>query len=108
MCDLTHLCVLYIGQSGTGFAPHVFSQVFQVDPKDATDSGANPGDGPPEVPLAVGLPLRPSASSVARRFSSVAERQRRLSHPLNQPLTTDTTTPRCPERMPNQQELPET
>jgi hypothetical protein len=56
-----HECVLYIGTGGggdTGFAlPHVFSQVFQVG-KDATDSGTvNPGDGTPEVPLAVGLPL---------------------------------------------------
>lgn len=54
-------CVLYIGQGGggdTGMAlPHVFSQVFQVN-LDPTDSGtANPGDGTPEFPLAVGLPL---------------------------------------------------
>jgi hypothetical protein len=54
-------CVLYIGQGGggdTGMAqPHVFSQVFQVK-TDATDSGtANPGDGTPELPLALGLPL---------------------------------------------------
>ena len=54
-------CVLYIGQGGggdTGMAqPHVFSQVFQVK-SDATDSGtASPGDGTPEFPLAVGLPL---------------------------------------------------
>jgi hypothetical protein len=54
-------CVLYIGTGGgsdVGMAlPHVFSQVFNVGP-DATDSGTvNPGDGTPEVPLAVGLPL---------------------------------------------------
>jgi hypothetical protein len=56
-----HECVLYIGTGGTGdtgfSAPHVWSQAFQVN-TDSTDSGTvNPGDGTPEVPLAVGLPL---------------------------------------------------
>lgn len=56
-----HECVLYIGTGGgsdVGMAlPHVFSQAYNVAP-DATDSGTvNPGDGTPEVPLAVGLPL---------------------------------------------------
>jgi hypothetical protein len=56
-------CVLGIfaenPQSGNGFAfPHLFSAAFQVTPQpDGTDSGANPGDGTPEVPFAIGLPL---------------------------------------------------
>lgn len=58
VCDLTHLCVLYIGQDqNSASAPHIYSQAFYVDPGDGSDSGANPGDGLPEVPLAVGLPL---------------------------------------------------
>lgn len=56
-------CVLGIfaenPQSGNGFAfPHLFSAAWQVTPQpDGTDSGANPGDGTPEVPFAIGLPL---------------------------------------------------
>ena len=58
VCDLTHQCLLYIGQDQTSSsAPHLWSQAFYVDPGDGSDSGANPGDGLPEVPLAVGLPL---------------------------------------------------
>ena len=41
-----------------GFAyPHLFSAPFQVSVGDGTDQGNNPGDGTPEVPLAIGLPL---------------------------------------------------
>jgi hypothetical protein len=44
--------------AGNGFAfPHLFSAPFQVIVGDGTDTGANPGDGTPEVPLAIGLPL---------------------------------------------------
>jgi hypothetical protein len=46
-------------QNGNGFKfPRLFSAPFQIQP-DPTglDSGNNPGDGTPEVPLAIGLPL---------------------------------------------------
>ena len=56
-CDLAHQCVLYIGNDQTDFTkPHVWSQAFVIKP-DPTDSGASPGDGTPEVPMAVILPL---------------------------------------------------
>ena len=56
-CDLSHQCVLYIGNNQGDFTqPHVWSQAFVIKP-DPTDSGANPGDGTPEVPMAVILPL---------------------------------------------------
>jgi hypothetical protein len=42
----------------TGFSyPHLFSAPFQIVVGDGADNGDNPGDGTPEVPLAVGLPL---------------------------------------------------
>ncbi len=52
-------CILYIGQDQTvPSLPHVWSQAFQVVIKDPGESGTvNPGDGTPEVPLAIGLPL---------------------------------------------------
>ena len=51
-------CVLYIGNNQEDFtAPHLWSQPFLVN-TDPTDSGTiNPGDGTPEVPLAIILPL---------------------------------------------------
>ena len=50
-------CVLYIGDSYTDFTqPHFWSQAFKTVAT-AGDTGANPGDGTPEVPLAIGLPL---------------------------------------------------
>jgi hypothetical protein len=51
-------CILYIGNNQGDFTqPHLWSQPFFVNP-DATDSGTiNPGDGTPEVPMAVLLPL---------------------------------------------------
>ncbi len=56
-CDTSHECVLYIGQDQTDFTqPHFFSQPFFVTAT-AGDTGANPGDGTPEAPLAIGLPL---------------------------------------------------
>jgi hypothetical protein len=56
-CDLSHQCVLYIGNNQGDFTqPHVWSQPFYITPN-PTDSGANPGDGTPEVPMAVILPL---------------------------------------------------
>jgi hypothetical protein len=45
--------------AGNGFNyPHLFSALFQTRPSpDGLDDGASPGDGTPEVPLAIGLPL---------------------------------------------------
>jgi hypothetical protein len=58
LCDLTDQCLLYIGENQlSSSAPHLWSQAFYVNPGDGTDDGLNPGDGLPEVPLAVGLPL---------------------------------------------------
>ena len=52
-------CILYIGPNPNDFTqPHLWSQPFFVHPDPNGDSGTfNPGDGTPEVPLAVLLPL---------------------------------------------------
>ncbi len=61
-CDIApNQCVLGIfaanpASGGFGF-PHLFSAPFQVTVGDGQDLGDNPGDGTPEVPLALGLPL---------------------------------------------------
>jgi hypothetical protein len=58
VCNLSTPCVLYIGQNQNDFTqPHVFSQVFTINPNGGSDSGANPGDGTPEVPMAIILPI---------------------------------------------------
>ncbi len=51
-------CILYIGTDQGDFTqPHLWSQPFLIN-TDATDSGiVNPGDGTPEVPMAILLPL---------------------------------------------------
>jgi hypothetical protein len=53
-------CVLYIGNAlgaATAFpAAHVFSAPFQIQ-ANADDGGGNPGDGTPESPLPILLPL---------------------------------------------------
>jgi hypothetical protein len=56
-CNASTNCILYIGENFNNFtALHVWSQPFQIVP-DAGDAAPNPGDGTPEVPLAVLLPL---------------------------------------------------
>ena len=50
-------CILYIGNNQGDFTkPHLWSQPFFVKPT-SDDGGENPGDGTPEVPLAILLPL---------------------------------------------------
>jgi hypothetical protein len=51
-------CVLYIGNNQNDFTqPHLWSEPFLIH-TDPTDSGTyDPGDGTPEVPLSVILPL---------------------------------------------------
>lgn len=45
VCNVSNPCVLYIGQAQNDFTqPHVFSAPFVVAPN-ASDDGANPGDG---------------------------------------------------------------
>jgi hypothetical protein len=69
-------CVLYIGNNQNDFTrPHLWSQPFLTN-SDATDSGTiNPGDGTPEVPLAVILPL----SAMGLLGGAVLIRRRRHS-----------------------------
>jgi hypothetical protein len=50
-------CILFIGNNQNAFtSPHLWSQPFLIK-ANANDSGANPGDGTPEVPMAILLPV---------------------------------------------------
>jgi hypothetical protein len=50
-------CVLYLGPNQNDFSkPHIFSAPFLVT-NNGDDGGEDPGDGLPETPLAIGLPL---------------------------------------------------
>ena len=50
-------CILYVGNNQGDFTkPHLWSQPFFVA-ANSDDGGENPGDGTPEVPLAVILPV---------------------------------------------------
>jgi ABC-type phosphate transport system substrate-binding protein len=56
-CDLANQCILYIGQNPNDFSqPHVWSSAFFIKPT-AGDAGTNPGNGLPEVPFIIALPL---------------------------------------------------
>jgi hypothetical protein len=70
-------CVLYIGNDQNDFTqPHLWSQPFLIN-TDPTDSGTiNPGDGTPEVPLAIILPL----SAMGLLGGAVLIRRRRHAH----------------------------
>jgi hypothetical protein len=68
-------CVVGMFADFTNFtAPHLFSQPFLVVPS-AGDQAANPGDGTPEVPLAIGLPL----AAAGLMAGGIAIRRRRAS-----------------------------
>ena len=62
-CDTNpNFCVIGIfstnpANTGAFQAPTLFSAPFQMQVGDGTDTGSQPGDGTPEVPLAIGLPL---------------------------------------------------
>jgi hypothetical protein len=50
-------CILYIGPNQLDFTvPHLWSQPFLIN-ANGNDLGANPGDGTPEVPMAILLPI---------------------------------------------------
>ena len=50
-------CILYIGNNQGDFTqPHLWSQPFLIS-ANGNDLGANPGDGTPEVPMAILLPV---------------------------------------------------
>ena len=50
-------CILYIGDNYNDFTqPHLWSQPFLIS-ANGNDLGANPGDGTPEVPMAIILPV---------------------------------------------------
>lgn len=59
VCNLANPCVLAVITDPNNFTDPTgiaFSQPFVVSPN-SKNSGANPGDGTPEAPLAIGLPL---------------------------------------------------
>jgi hypothetical protein len=50
-------CILFIGNNQNDFTkPHLWSQPFLIN-ANANDVAANPGDGTPEVPMAILLPV---------------------------------------------------
>jgi hypothetical protein len=50
-------CILFVGQNQLDFTkPHLWSQPFFIN-ANGNDLGANPGDGTPEVPVAIILPI---------------------------------------------------
>lgn len=76
VCNASNWCVLYIGPPQTSFsAPYYLSQPFLVNPTPG-DTGADPGDGTPEAPLAIGLPL---AGMAMMGGLTVMRRRRRSS-----------------------------
>jgi len=69
-------CVLYLGPAQTNFAdPHLWSAPFLIT-NNGDDGGENPGDGTPEAPLVIGLPLL----GLAVGGSTLYLRRRRRSH----------------------------
>ncbi len=73
-------CIFYIGDNSQDFTqPHLWSQPFLVN-TDPTDSGTiNPGDGTPEVPMAIILPI----AAMGLLGAVVLVRRRRTAHPAS-------------------------
>jgi len=75
-CDLSNPCVLYVGENQNDFTqPGFFTESFTVNP----DPGANPGDGTPETPLVIGLPL--AAAALVGGVWTVRRRRRTAGAP---------------------------
>jgi len=74
-CDLTHACVLFVGQDFGYAGHHVLSAPFYVNPTPG-DTGANPGNGLPEAPYVLALPVLAvgvlGGSTLIRRRRSTA------------------------------------
>jgi hypothetical protein len=78
VCNLTHACVLYIGQYDFNNC-HVFSSVFFVHPTPG-DTGADPGNGLPEAPYVLALPL--VAAAILGGVVLTRRRRARASGPV--------------------------
>jgi hypothetical protein len=69
-------CILYIGEAQNDFTqPHVWSQPFLISSNGGSDAGASPGDGTPEVPIAIILPI----AALGMLGGTLAIRRRRQS-----------------------------
>ena len=82
VCDLTHACILSVNEDQSDFdQPHVWSLPFFVTPTSG-DTGANPGNGLPEVPSVLALPIIAGAilggTMLVRRGRSKARPGRHL------------------------------
>ncbi len=70
-------CMLYIGDNVQDFTqPHFWSQPF-LAVSYGNDKGTNPGDGTPELPLALGLPL----AALGIMGGVIYRRRRHVSRP---------------------------
>ena len=79
VCDLTHACILFVGQDRHDFdRPHVWSLPFFVHPSPG-DSGVDPGNGLPEVPYVLALPIL--AVGIFGASVAVRRRRGRVDHP---------------------------
>ncbi len=81
-CGLApNYCILYIGTDPTsGTAPHVYSAPFQVQTTDANSTGTvNPGDGTPESPLAIALPIAGVVAAGGAYFMFGRRRRQRVA-----------------------------
>jgi hypothetical protein len=82
ICDLTHACILSINEDRSDFdQPHLWSLPFFVNPT-VGDTGANPGNGLPEVPSVLALPVLATAifgtTALVRRRRTSARAGRHL------------------------------